>query len=88
MAVRICAWNKIWNKDSWLVCMEDWLCAYAHRIKYETNWERYGCAHRSYAHGIKNREQRQLVGVYIVWLCAHMRTDLNERDTSFSDLDP
>ena len=38
LAVRTCAWSKIWNKDSWLVC--------------------------------------------IVWLCAHMRTELNERDTS------
>ena len=34
MAVRICAWNKIYGTETGLVCMEGWLCAYAHGIKY------------------------------------------------------
>ena len=33
LAVRICAWNKIYRTKIGLVCMEGWLCAYAHGIK-------------------------------------------------------
>ena len=55
MAVRIgpSAWNKIGNKDNWLVCMEGWLCTYAHCVKYGTKtvgWcVLYGCVRISCA---------------------------------------